>query len=271
MAMSTMTPYQKPMSASDPYQKSDIGFEEMGQISQANPQAGRIAESQKAGEAVSGADRYFDQYRQAEKNTAAVNSARTQLGQMADTIKFKSQNFDEGEATKNQLSQLSQGASKAYVDAEMEFQTDKAGRQFLSERQIEDFMNMKGAKNEDWQNYSNTATLESDRRMQLLDAAYKKISSNAAMAEQTFKEGVNKDTQEYIAKAQAALKQKEESMKKSNGRRGVMISAFSAVGTGAGAIVGGIYGGPVGAMAGATAGGIAGTYAGGAVANATNM
>ena len=268
-----MNQVEKPYQASDPYKQSDISFEDMNQVSQANPQAGRIMQSQQAGQQVQGAERFFDQYRQAEKNTAALNTARTELSNNADVIKFKARNFDQSEALKSRMATMTNGVSKQWTEAETNFSADKAGRQFLSERQLEDWMNLKGAKDQDWQNYSQAANIASDRRMQILQSSYKTIEMADKQATAMYGQQVTQQWQTYVAKAQAALKKKELELKNSSARRGVMVSGFTAVGTGVGAVVGGVVGTVAGGMtvpgaiAGGAIGGMAGGFLGGAVAD----
>ena len=141
-------------------------------------------------------------------------------------------------------------------DKQLSFQRDDMGRTLYNDRQLLDYKLMTAKSDEDLSNYEQKVSQLSKRKLQILEAAYKKI---AQTLEQQFTKGQQKLDQaqkKRLVLAEAAMKEKIAREKANAANRGSM---FSSAGTIAGAAVGTYYGGPAGGAAGAAVGGGAGS------------
>lgn len=166
-----------------------------------------------------------------------------------------------------QLRKLDASLAARFFDDQMKFSKDEIGRTVFTEQQLMDYAVVKYKRDEDFQNYKQSASQMSDRRMQVLKAAAARIELTL---KQTFLADEQAATQEQTArltKAKADMEVKIREQANANAERGAM---FTALGTVVGAVAG-IVGGPAGIAAGAALGGAAGSLAAASTANTSKV
>lgn len=107
----------------------------------------------------------------------------------------------------------------------MQFQEDELGRAILNDRQLADYALVSAKSEEDWLNFEQTMTQLSKKKMQILDAAYKRIQQALTQEWQIGEQGMDQEHRKSLTLAAAELKRKikEEQAKASN--RASMFSA----------------------------------------------
>ncbi len=237
-----------------------LSFEDMGTNEPASEIARRKgALQQEAQQFGQQAQQVTSQETQTLRSQAALEEARGQTQRMKDSIKYRQANFDEGLKLQRQLSGIDEGAKREMFDQSTQFNRDSAGRKFLSERQLADWMIQKQATEEDFKNFDQRSEQLHARRSQMLQAAYQKIIQAEKQAAQLGSDEKSRQTQMYIAQKKKEAEDKIRKQQQKSGNRSAIITGAFTV---AGAVVGGIWNMGAGAPAGAAAGAMLGSKVG---------
>ncbi len=223
-------------------------------------------EAQLAGGQASAVEGYFQDQKQIAHREAKLSEVKAQTDQMKKAMKLQGDNFDETLSHQRRLESLDAGTTKILLEEEKRFKLDSAGRKMLSERQIADWYNTKAATEEDWQGFQQRQQQLHDRKIQVLQVAYNRISIEL---EKEYKEGaasLDRQTREYLTRAKAALNDKIRKEKTKAANAAAMTGALSTMGSLAGGAAGAVFTmSPWGAAGGAAAGGLAGAALGNAI------
>lgn len=158
------------------------------------------------------------------------------------------------------LAALDSKAKKELYDDQMSFARDENGRTIFNEQQIADYARMNAKSNEEFKNYAQVATQASNRKLQLMETAYKKVQEDLNFKYAEAKQKGDQAAQKQIASDQSDMAARMQRERAKAANNGAMWQTGGAI---VGTVVGGIYGGPAGAMAGGAAGGAAGSMIGG--------
>ncbi len=150
----------------------------------------------------------------------------------------------EGES---RLARLDQNMKKELFDGRLSLQNDIANNRFMSERQLADLALLKGVSAEKLQDYQQTINHATQRKLQMMEVAYKKIVA----AKQQASAMKNQKAQQQLDEKLVMLKRAAE---KRASNKANTAGIFGSILTGALTVIGGIYGGPGGAAAGAGVG-----------------
>ena len=107
----------------------------------------------------------------------------------------------------------------------MQFQEDELGRAFLNDRQLADYALISAKTEEDWLNYEQTMTQLSKKRMQVLDAAYKKIKQALTQDWQAGEQQLDQQHKKQLTLAAAELERKKQEEQAKAANRASMFSA----------------------------------------------
>lgn len=149
------------------------------------------------------------------------------------------------------LTKLGMTTKQDLFDSSLRFEQDELGRTVFNERQLLDYAVTHAKDVEAMQNYEQTISQMSERRMRLMQVAQQKIEQelkNAYSAEQS---ALNQEAKLALSRAAAAAKEKRAKESANAQNRASMWSALGGV---AGAAVGAVIAGPAGATLGYTAG-----------------
>jgi replicative superfamily II helicase len=141
----------------------------------------------------------------------------------------------------NRLTALGMTTKQELFDSTMRFEQDELGRTMFNERQLLDYAITHARKIEDFQNYEQTISQMSERRMRLMQVAQSRLEQ---ALKQSFTEEQTELSQEAklgLARAKAALEEKIKREKANAQNRASMWSAIG--GTAAAAIAIAIPGG----------------------------
>lgn len=246
-----------------------LSFEDMGTNEPASEIARRKGALQQEAQAFGQeAQQVTSRETQTLRSQAALEEARSQTQRMKDSMKYRQANFDEGLKLQRQLSGIDEGAKREMFDQSTQFNRDSAGRKFLSERQLADWMIQKQATEEDFKNFDQRSEQLHARRSQMLQAAYQKIIQAEKQAAQLGSDEKSRQTQMYIAQKKKEAEDKiRKQQQKSSNRSAIITGAFTVAGAVVGGVVGGMAGG-VGAAPGAALGASAGSSLGGVASGA---
>jgi L-lactate utilization protein LutC len=145
-------------------------------------------------------------------------------------------------------------------DSSLRFEQDELGRTVFNERQLLDYAVTHAKDIEAMQEYEQTISQMSERRLRLMQVAQQKIEQelrNAYAAEQS---ALNQEAKLALTRASAAAKEKAAKEKAGAQNRASMWSALGGI---AGAAIGAYLGGPPGATLGYSLGSGAGGVAAG--------
>lgn len=162
----------------------------------------------------------------------------------------------------NSLAALGMTTKQQLFDASLQFEQDELGRTIFNERQLLDYAISKAKDVEDLQNYEQTVSQMSERRLRLLQAAQNKIQQELQQAYAMEENELSQEHKLGLARAKAALEAKIQKEKADASNRAAMFNGiFTIAGGIAGAVIAGPGGYAAGALAGSTIGGGIGTLA----------
>ena len=158
------------------------------------------------------------------------------------------------------LVKLGMTTKQDLFDSSLRFEQDELGRTVFNERQLLDYAVTHAKDIEAMQEYEQTISQMSERRLRLMQVAQQKIEmelKNAYAAEQS---ALNQEAKLALTRASAAAKEKAAKEKAGAQNRASMWSALGGI---AGAAIGAYLGGPPGATLGYSLGSGAGGVAAG--------
>ena len=161
-------------------------------------------------------------------------------------------------AGEKEFAELDSDAKRELFDTRMQFERDKMGREFMTERQLQDYMITHAKDAEQFKNYAADSERLSARKTQALQTALTRISQTLEFQNKAGNQKLDNDQVLRLRKAEQELKKQiaaEEA--EAAYRRGQFTTGTTIVGT----VVGGVLGGPAGAAVGGSAGGAVGGLA----------
>lgn len=231
-----------------------------GSIKAAPTGAGPAAASQLgAGRVQAGGQIALQQAAQTAKQTSQVGSmglaqqrveATQQLGTQQRQVSAQQREYQD------RLAGLSNDLKDTLLDQQLEFKADERGRQFLNDRQLADWARLNARSEEEYQDYAQQITQASQRKIQMMEHAYKIMTQELTQQLQKGEMAQNNAQVMRLRQQQQALQKKLEEEKAKAANKTAIISGVLGAG---GAVVGAVYGGPTGAAAGYQAGSGAGT------------
>lgn len=179
--------------------------------------------------------------------------AQQRVGQAQRAVSGKARELE------NKLAKLNQEVKNELLDKQLEFNKDERGRTIFNERQLADWAIQNAKSEEEFLNYKQAAEQMHQRKMQMLEVAYQKLSAQLRGEARLKGQKLDQESRNRIEEARRKIEQKlrQEQIEEQNRQ-----AIWSGVGTIVGAGVGAFFGGPGGASAGAQAGGSAGAGAG---------
>jgi hypothetical protein len=208
--------------------------------------SGNVAASQQMASAMAQAQgpesvqKFFEKERNTSRRAAALDEAKAQTQTMKKAMNLQATNFDESLKNQRRLYNLDKNATQTLVEGEKQFQLDAAGRKFLSERQMADWFATKAQGEEDWAGYQQRTTQLHERKLQILQAAYKQLEMKETQLYQAGAAAQDRDTREFLARAKSSLEAKIRKAQAQSANSTAIIGALSTAAT----IVGTVYGGP---------------------------
>lgn len=237
-------------------EQNQFGFEDMGTAEPMSEIQKRKADlQQNSQQAVQNIQQTSQVEEQTLRQKDALAGMQQQMSNMRRAAGYQKSNFDEGLKLERDLSAISKDAKQELYDKQLEFKRDSAGRKMLSERQLADWMLTKAAGEEDLKNFEQRSQQLHSRKLQLMQAAYAKISQTEKQLAQRGSDLRARQLKLEIAAAKAAAEEKIRKQKAKKGAMGMMVKGAFTV---AGAIVGGMYSAGLGAGGGAALGSAAG-------------
>jgi hypothetical protein len=152
--------------------------------------------------------KFFEKERNTSRRAAALDEAKAQTQTMKKAMNLQATNFDESLKNQRRLYNLDKNATQTLVNEEKQFQLDAAGRKFLSERQMADWFATKAQGEEDWAGYQQRTTQLHERKLQILQAAYKQLEMKETQLYQAGAAAQDRDTREFLARAKSSLEAK---------------------------------------------------------------
>jgi hypothetical protein len=221
-----------------PNQYGDIGFKdiEAGQTfaKEAEASGNVMAERQvdvAQTEAETGAVKgYFDEERAVSRKQNALTEARAQTDQMKRVTKLQTESFDNSLKNERRLAAMDKSASAQLVQKEKEFRTDSFGRKMLSERQLADWYNTRATSEEEWANYSARSAQIYERKMQMLQQAYKVIQNAEQNEYKKWGQQVDQDLMATLAKKKRDLEDKLRKTRNDSANSSALSGALMAAG-----------------------------------------
>lgn len=235
---------------------------------QKDPGVSEVAKSKMAAatvQAQSGTvESFFAEERAKTRQQVALEEARATTAQMKTASDMKNRLFDKSLANERALESLDARAKQELLAAEKNFKYDSLGRKILTERQLSDWYSTKAQREEDWQGFSQRQQQLHDRKIQMLQTAYKKIEEAEKNAYATFGAELSRSVKTSIVNAKAALNKKIAKAKANAAKSAAMTSALGTAGAAIGGIAGGVMGAAAGGV-GAAPGAAIGAGIGGAI------
>ena len=157
------------------------------------------------------------------------------------------------------LSQLDSQAKRKILDSNLSFKMDEAGRALLNTQQLVDWAAMNAKSDEDFQNKVQDIGQAYDRKIQMMQAAARKLKQLSSQGYTADKQKLDNETRKQLAEQAAAI---EERLAREKARANNTMMTSQGIGTLVGMGVGAYFGGPAGASAGGAIGGGVGTVVG---------
>jgi hypothetical protein len=167
------------------------------------------------------------------------------------------------------LEKLGRDAKQELFDARIQFAKDESGRQLMNEGQLADWAVSNAKSTEELRDRTQTANLLHQRRMDMLQIGYEKVSTALRFEQAKTEQTRNHRRIQELAEAEQNLRlelQREQNDAKNK------QAMWQTGGTIAGTVAGGVLGsagGPAGTVAGASIGGAVGGAVGGVVGSQT--
>lgn len=219
---------------------SDIKFDDVtagAAFQKQQEAAGNVAASQQMAAAQAQAQgpesvtKFFEKEKQSTRRTAALEEARAQTQTMQKAMDLQANNFDTALKNQRRLASMDKDATQKLVTEEKNFQIDAAGRKFLSERQMADWFSTKAQGEEDWAGYSQRVQQLHERKIQMLQVAYKQLEQKESQLAQAGAAAASQATRVYLARAKASLDAKIRAAQAKAANSGAIISALSTAAT----------------------------------------
>jgi hypothetical protein len=201
-----------------------------------------------------------------------IQQAATQQQQQLEEVKFQqlkgiteqqTKLDEEGRFNEAKLSSISQTVKQQLFDEATSFQRDQLNQSLFNEYQLHDWALIQSQSEEEYANYEQTMMQESEKQMQLYNAAMKVVQQQLQQEFAKEQQDQDQEVKRELVIAQQKLKAKIAAAQAEAANRAARWSTGGAiVGTLIGGAAGAIAGGPMGAAVGASAGGQLGTAAG---------
>lgn len=146
------------------------------------------------------------------------------------------------------LAQLDSKLKADIYDRNMTFQKSELGRTSLNENQLADYTRLSARNDEEFKNFQQAATQASQRQLQMMDTAYKKIVEDLDFRYQQAKQAGDQQAMRDVANMKSETKAR---MDREEARAANSAAAWTA----GGAILGGAAGAAVGQSAAGASGG----------------
>lgn len=154
-------------------------------------------------------------------------------------------------STAERLGRLNMNLKNQLVDQQMQFQRDQSGRQYLNDRQLIDYAKSQAQSQEELANYRQATEQATKRKLQMLEAANKKIAQEIEQASRGRQSEEKQKYKEELLRRKKFIADKIESDRREAAAKAQMWGMAGGI---IGGVVGAYAGGPQGAMAGYSAG-----------------
>lgn len=168
-----------------------------------------------------------------------------QLGQEERQVSQKQRELE------GRLSSLSNDLKDQLIDSQLAFKKDERGRLLLNDRQLLDIAALNATNEEEFRNYQQSIQQVSDRKIAMMEQAYKLISQELTNNLAKSEAGANQEQTLRLTRQKQAMQKKIEKERADQANK-------AAIGTGIGTVAGAVLGGPAGAMVGGSIGGMVG-------------
>lgn len=217
-------------------------------------QTGASAAQQAGGQAVEAATNAVKQQGQIAQTGLAEEARQGQSEVAGQEMGAKQQAMDNTQ----RLAAIDMRAKQELYDKQMQFQKDELGRTQFNETQLADYARTNAVSNEQLKNYAQSANQLSQRKIQAMEIAYKKVAEDLEQKEALAIQKGDEQARSDIEKQRMDINAQ---MSREKARAANRAAIWQTGGTIAGGVVG-AFAGPAGASAGAGVGGAVGGAAG---------
>lgn len=206
-----------------------------------------------------------------QQQVAGAQQAGQQLGQVADVALGEQKLANTAQVAGQQaglreqqmsnvdrFAKLNSQLKQELYDNELQFKKDQVGRTLFSERQLQDYAAKNARNEEEFKNYAQAAQQVSDRKLQIMETSYKKVTQQL---EAEFRKAEQAKDQQAVLEIRKLKEEADAAMARARNREKNKAAAWGTAGQIVGGVAGAVIGGPAGASAGASVGGAAGNAA----------